>query len=36
VEDRIAPLGDVFKLVRLDQMHDDESRYVAPALNAVR
>jgi phosphoenolpyruvate phosphomutase len=36
VEDRIATLGDVFKLVRLDQMRDDESRYVAPAHSAVR
>ena len=36
VEDRIAPLKEVFKLVRLEQMHEDESRYVAPAVSAPR
>ena len=36
VEDRIAPLREVFELVRLDQMHDEESRYVSPPLSTGR
>lgn len=33
---RAVPLVAVFKLVRLDEMRDDERRYVAPALSSVR